>query len=93
MDESTVDSTTAEFFGLLEALKEAVCSGVRRLWVGTDSYQLIEHLNKRTPRYARFAQAIEAYLPLFDSLKLQAIERTRNKQADALARKGIAHVR
>lgn len=93
MDEPTCDSTTAEFAGLLSALKEAAYAGVRRLWVGTDSFQLIEHSLKRSERYARFIQALDQLAPRFEYLCVQAIERTRNKQADALARRGIAHLR
>lgn len=93
MDEPTWDSTTAEFEGLLCTLKEAAYAGVKRLWVGTDSYQLIEHALKRSDRYGRFIRALDQLMPRFEHLCIQAIERSRNKQADALARKGIAHLR
>ncbi len=93
LTESTNDSTTAEFFGLVETLRQAVQTGVKRLWVGTDSYQVVEHLNKRSSRYQRFIELVEQLVRSFDFLELQAIERSCNKRADALARQGVAFVR
>lgn len=93
LDEQTVDSTTAEFAGLLELVSTALAQGVKSLWVGLDSFQVIEHAIKRSVRYEAFLTPLLQMLDRFDHVQLQAIARTENKRADALARKGIAHLR
>ena len=91
--ERTLDSTKAELMALLAALQACAQTGVRRLWVGTDSYQLLEHAAKSSSRYADCWHRLAALLGQFEAVTLQAIERRRNKRADALARQSIAHIR
>lgn len=93
MPEPTLDSTAAEFFALLQALQHALSRGLRSVWVGSDSYQLIEHLHKRTARYAAMRERFDELCAGFDSLCVQAIERIRNKRADELARTSLASIR
>jgi ribonuclease HI len=90
--ELTADSNCAEFQGLLATLAEARRLGVKSLWVGTDSFQLIEHATKQSVRYDRYLAALLHSVAHFDYVEVQAIERKRNKEADALARKGIIDV-
>lgn len=93
LNEPTSDSTHVEFEGLVRLLSEAASAGIRRLWVGTDSFQVLEHVRHGAGRYQPALQALHRLVAQFDYLQIQAIARKHNKLADALARKGIAHIR
>lgn len=89
----TFDSTLVEFEGLLDALRNAVDARVSALWVGTDSFQVIEHILKRSLRYDSQIAQLDVLRLKFRRLKVQAISRTKNKRADALARSSLAYLR
>lgn len=89
----TADSNCAEFEGLLHILEQGRARGLKHLWVGTDSFQLIEHIQKGSPRYGTYLDRLAPLCKHFATLQVQSIERSQNKRADALAREAIAHVR
>jgi ribonuclease HI len=93
IQQRTPDSNWAEFQALLFTLDEARRRKIRSLWVGTDSFQVIEHARKNSARYASYLEVLKEHESHFDYLEVQSIERSRNKEADALARHGIAHLR
>ena len=89
----TRDSTEAEFAALAMALDAAHAHGLRRLWVGTDSFQLIEHALKRSAGYRPYVGSLDQARERFEHLYVQAIARRHNARADGLARQGVAHLR
>lgn len=93
IQQPTLDTNCAEFQALLFTLEEARRREIRSLWVGMDSFEVIEHILKNSARYAPYLGVLKEHESHFDYLEVQAIERSRNKKADALARQGIAHLR
>lgn len=89
----SADSNYAEFEGLLQTLERAKLHRLSTFWVGTDSFELVEHVRKHSARYAGYLTRLSALRESFKFLSVQAIDRALNKRADALARQAIAHVR
>lgn len=89
---SSRDSTLAELLALLAALQSLKSGALQGAVIYTDSYQLLEHLNRYlqsgTCRYPE-AHRVLSLLDEHGVGRLQNIERRRNKQADALAKKEL----
>lgn len=90
---AVLDSNEVEFQGLLDVLSAASLLKLRSLWVGIDCFEVIAHTLKASSRYAQYLDALNGLVREFEGLTLQAISRTHNKRADALARIGIRNVR
>lgn len=81
------DSTLAELHALLFGLTLLAQRSSCNVWVGTDSFQALEHLNKGSVRYAEVIKDIELQARQFSQVHFQNIHRRHNKDADALAAK------
>lgn len=81
------DSTLAELHALLFGLALIPQRNSCSVWVGTDSFQALEHLNKRSERYVEVIRGIELLARQFNQVHFQNIHRRHNKDADALAAK------
>ncbi len=93
LDRSVFDSNEAEFEALLDTVSVAANLGIPSLWVGTDSFQVIEHALKGSTRYRLATERLRELGSRFEYLEVQAIDRSRNKKANALARCGIRNIR
>ena len=74
-------------------VKAAHERGLRRLWVGTDSFQPIEHALKRSAGYRPYLGSLDRARERFEHLYVQAIARRHNARADRVAPQGVAHLR
>lgn len=83
------DSNQAEILALHHALEwVAQVAPARPLQVYTDSFEMLQHLAKRTERYLGLGE-LPALFAARQVVRLQNIANKLNKRADALARKAL----
>lgn len=88
-----MDSNQVEFQGLLDTLSAAALLNIKSLWIGVDCFELVFHMLKNSLRYTKDLTLLAELISRFEHVCIQAIARKHNKQADALARKGIINIR
>jgi ribonuclease HI len=86
-------NNVAEYTALIEGLKKALSLGIRKIRISLDSELIVKQLNgvyrvKNAGLIPLFEQA-KSLLGQCESFKVTHVPREMNREADALARKGV----
>ncbi len=83
----------AEYEALIRALETAVDMGIRKIEIRSDSQLLIRQLQGsyrvKSPNIIPLYEKVKSLLENFSDVRLKHIPRELNKEADALANRGI----
>jgi len=90
-------NNVAEYQGVLLGLETAARLGARRLTIRSDSELMVRQLageyKVRSPGLKPLYQQARRLLAPFESVEIEHVPRTRNTEADALARKALEKAR
>lgn len=83
------DNNESEFFALYKGLEHALENDIYNLVIEGDSAFVIDsviHNKELRKPYSEYLEKIQEYIPIFDTFAIRHIDRSKNDEADYLAR-------